>query len=155
MRQEENTVHFRAVTEENFQAVIDMKRPEGEPFVRPNVYSLAQAWLYRDAGNIHPAAIYSSEELVGFMLLDERLEERSLVLWRLMFPEEHQNRGYGTQSIRQLIRLARESGKYDFMLLNCDPENKIGEHVYRKLGFLPTGEIINGEMTYKLRLADA
>lgn len=155
MKREENRVYFRAVTEENFQAVIDMKRPEGEPFVRPNVYSLAQAWLYRDTGRVHPAAIYSGDEPVGFLLLDERPEERSLTLWRIMFPEEHQNRGYGTQAIRQLIQAARESGKYDFLFLNCDPANQIGEHVYRKLGFRPTGEMVNGEMTYRLSLAEA
>lgn len=70
-----------------------------------------------------------------------------------MFPQEHQNKGYGTLAIQQIIRLARDSGKYDFIILDYVPENKIAEHVYQKLGFLPTGEIVNnGEIEMKLIL---
>ena len=43
------------------------------------------------------------------MMLDEDLEERCLVIWRIMFPVEHQNRGYGTQAVREIVRLAGES----------------------------------------------
>lgn len=145
-------IHFRAITEENFGAVIRMTRPEGEGFVASNAYSLAQAWLYRDAGDVFPFAIYSDDEPVGFMLLDEDAEERCLAIWRIMFPVEHQCKGYGTQAISRVIQLARESGKYDEMVIDYVPENKIAEHVYRKLGFEPTGEISSGEIVLKLRL---
>ena len=33
-------------------------------------------------------------------------------------PVEHQNKGYGTQAIQEIIRLAGESGKYDFLILD-------------------------------------
>ena len=35
-------VHFRTITEDNFDAVINMKRPEGEGFVASNAVSLAR-----------------------------------------------------------------------------------------------------------------
>lgn len=144
-------ISFRKITEDNFAAIIQMKRPDGEKFVASNAYSLAQAWLYREAGDVYPFAIYHEETPVGFMMLDEDLEERSLVIWRIMFPEEYQNKGYGTQAIKQIIQLAKDSGKYDFILLDYVPENEIAKHVYEKLGFLPTGEIINnGEIEMKL-----
>lgn len=152
MEPENSAVHFRPVTEENFQTVIAMKRPEGERFVASNAYSLAQAWLYREAGDVYPTVIYAGETPVGFLLLDEDREERCLTLWRIMFPVENQNRGYGTQAVRLLIRLARESGKYDHLLLTCAPANEIGRHVYEKLGFRPTGEICHGEVEYRLEL---
>lgn len=38
-------VNFRKITEENFDAVINMKRPEG---VAPNAVSPARAWPYRN-----------------------------------------------------------------------------------------------------------
>ena len=122
-------INFRAITEDNFSAIIRMKRPEGENFVASNAYSLAQAWLYRDNNDVYPFAIYNEEEPVGFMMLDEDLEERCLVVWRIMFPEEHQNKGYGTAAIKKIVELARESGKYDFLILDYVPENKIAEHV--------------------------
>ena len=143
-------IHFEAITEENFDAVIQMKRPPEEHFVASNAYSLAQAWLYRDAGDVYPFAICNGGAPVGFMLLDEDLEERCLIIWRIMFPPEHQNQGYGTQAIQEIIRMAKESGKYDFLLLNCAPENHIAAHVYEKLGFEPTGVVSHGETELKL-----
>jgi len=143
-------INFRAITEENFGTIIRMKRPDDEHFVASNAYSLAQAWLYRDAGDVYPFAIYDEETPVGFMMLDEDLDEKCLIIWRIMFPVEHQCKGYGTAAIREIIRLAKESGKYDFLLIDYAPDNKIAEHVYTKLGFKPTGKYEYGE--YELRL---
>ena len=145
-------INFKAITEDNFGTIIRMKRPDNEGFVASNAYSLAQAWLYRDNNDVYPFAIYNDEEPVGFMMLDEDLEERCLVIWRIMFPEEHQNKGYGTEAIKKIVELARECGKYDFMILDYVPENKIAEHVYTKIGFRPTGEESNGEIVLRMDL---
>ena len=145
-------VRFRAITEDNFGAIIAMKRPDGEGYVSNNAYSLAQAWLYRDNGDVYPFAIYHDDEPVGFMMLDEDLDEKYLAIWRIMFPVEHQCKGYGTQAIREIIRLARESGKYDYLIIDYVQGNSIAEHVYTKLGFRPTGEISNGEVVMRLDL---
>ena len=143
-------INFRAITEDNFDAIIRMKRPDDEYFVASNAYSLAQAWLYRDAGDVYPFAIYDDETPVGFMMLDEDLDEKCVIIWRIMFPVENQNKGYGTAAICEIIRLAKESGKYDFVLIDYAPDNKIAEHVYTKLGFKHTGVFEHGE--YELRL---
>lgn len=66
-------INFRPITEDNFEQIIKMKRPSDEHFVAPNAYSLAQAWLYRDANDVYPFAIYEDDTAVGFMLLDEDL----------------------------------------------------------------------------------
>lgn len=36
-------IHFKAISEDNFDTIVRMKRPEGENFVATNAYSLAQA----------------------------------------------------------------------------------------------------------------
>ena len=145
-------INFRAITEDNFDDIIRMKRPDDEDFVASNAYSLAQAWLYRDNGDVYPFAIYEDDAPVGFMMLDEDLDERCLIIWRIMFPEENRFKGYGTAAIRRIIDLARESGKYDFLLISYDPENKVAEHVYKKLGFRPTGVFEHGEIELRLDL---
>jgi len=142
-------INFRKIDEDNFETIVRMKNPDAACFVADNCYSLAQAWLYRDNNDVYPFAIYNDEEPVGFMMLDEDLEERCLVIWRIMFPEEQQGKGYGTDAIKKIIELARESGKYDFLIIDYAPENKIAEHVYTKLGFKPTGEISNGEFVLR------
>ena len=144
---------FKGITEENFTDIVKMKRPADEGFVASNEYSLAQAWLYRDNNDVYPFAIYDDQTPVGFMLLDEDLEERYLVIWRIMFPAEYQCKGYGTQAIKKIIQLAKASNKYDYMLIDCVPQNIIAKHVYEKLGFKPTGEIVNnGEIELRLNL---
>ena len=42
-----------------------------------NAYSLAEAWLYKDAGDVYPFAIYNDDTPVGFMMLDEDQAELS------------------------------------------------------------------------------
>ena len=147
-------ISFRKITEENFKAIIEMKRPEGENYVASNAVSLAQAWLYRENRDVYPFAIYAGDRPVGFMLLDEDLEKRRLLLWRIMFPPEHTGKGYGTEAIRLLISLARKSGKYDGLFLTYAPDNVIAEHVYKKLGFTLTGETNEeyGELEMCLKL---
>jgi len=90
-----------------------------------------------------------TEENFDAMLVDEDLEERSLVIWRIMFPSEHQNKGYGTKSIEKIVQMAKESGKYDYMVIDYVPENNVAGHVYEKVGFRPTGELSNGEIVMR------
>ena len=42
-------------------------------------------------------------------------------------------------------QLARESGKYDFMIRDYAPGNERARHSYEKVGFYDTGEMENGE----------
>lgn len=143
-------INFRRITEDNFEEIVRMKRPADEHFVASNTYSLAQAWLFREANDVYPFAIYEDDAAVGFMLLDEDLEERCLIIWRIMFPEENAGKGYGTEALRLIVRLAGESGKYDFMILQCAPDNLRAHHVYEKVGFRDTGEINDGESVMRL-----
>ena len=144
-------ISFRKITEDNFDAIIAMKRPEGENFVASNAYSLAQAWLYREDGDVFPCAIYEEERCVGFLLLEEDMEEQQLILWRIMFPEEHTGKGYGTAAVALLLGLARECGKYKELVLDCHPGNAVARHVYEKLGFVPTGVVSHGSDELRVR----
>lgn len=145
-------INFRKITEENFETIISMKRPEGEKYVRSNAVSLAQAWLYRENGDVFPCAIYDDDTPVGFMLLEEDMEREKLLLWRIMFPQEYVNRGFGTQAIRLLIKMAKESCRYQGLYLTYAPDNAVAKHVYYKLGFRPTGEMEHGELEMYLEL---
>lgn len=145
-------INFRPITEENFDAIIQMKRPDGENFVASNAVSLAQAWLYRDDGDVFPCAIYEDDTVVGFLLLEEDMEENRLDLWRIMVPPENEGKGYGTAAVKLLIQYARDSGRYQNLGLLCSPDNHAARHIYDKLGFQPTGEICYGDVEMRLPL---
>ena len=66
-------IELKLVDESSFQAVLDLKISEADErarFVSPNVRSLADAWLYRENGDVFPMAIYWNELVVGFLLLE-------------------------------------------------------------------------------------
>lgn len=145
-------VNFRKITEDNFDAIIKMKRPEGENFVASNAVSLAQAWLYGDDGDVFPFAIYDDDTVVGFMLLEEDMDEKRLDLWRVMLPPEHEGKGYGTAAVKLLIQYAKDAGRYQSIGLLCGPKNHKARHIYDKLGFQPTDEICYGDVEMRLIL---
>lgn len=145
-------INFRKITEDNFDAIIKMKRPDGENFVASNAHSLAQAWLYRDDGDVFPFAIYNGDTVVGFMLLEEDMDEERLDLWRIMFPPENEGKGYGTAAIQLMIQYAKDSGRYKSIGLLCGPNNHNARHIYDKLGFKPTGNICYGDEEMRLEL---
>ena len=145
-------INFRNVTEENFSAIINMKHPEGESFVASNCYSLAQAWLYREDGDIFPFAIYCDDTPVGFIMLEEDTEESKLWLWRILISAEYIGMGYGTEAIRLLARYVQKSGKYNALYLDCNEKNTIAMHVYQKIGFQFTGDRNHGDLEMCLDL---
>lgn len=145
-------VNFRKITEENFDAIIKMKRPDGENFVASNAVSLAQAWLYRDDGDVFPFAIYDDDTVVDFMLLEEDMEDERLDLWRIMVSPEHEGQGFGTAAVKLMIQYAKDSGRYKRIGLLCGPKNHNARHIYDKLGFRPTGEICYGDVEMRLEL---
>lgn len=67
-----------------------------------------------------------------------------------MFPEENAGKGYGTEALKLIVKLTKESGKYDFMIIQCALDNKRARHVYEKAGFYDTGEIEDGESVMRL-----
>lgn len=146
-------INFRAITEDNFDAVIQMKRPDGEKFVASNAVSLAQAWLYRENGDVFPFAVYDGDMAVGFMLLEEDMDQDELILWRMMLPPEHEGKGYGTAAVKLLIQYAKASGRYKKLTLLCAEKNVKARHIYEKLGFQPTGEIRYGDIDMELELS--
>ena len=147
-------INFRKITEDNFDAIVKMNCRDGEKFVASNVRSLAQAWLYRDNGDVFPFAIYNDDTVVGFMLLEEDAGEDKLMLWRMMIALEQEGKGYGNEAVKRLIALAAESKKYEALYLDCNIHNSIAKHIYEKNGFVPTGDINHGDMEMKYQLRD-
>lgn len=143
-------VHFQKITEENFRRVLAVDPGDGGRFTASVAVSLAQAWLYYENHDVYSFAVYDGGTLVGFMQLDEELEERCMCLWRVMIDVSHQGRGLGTAAVEQLIALVRESGKYDCIELGCNPENVCAMHIYEKLGFRPAGPVEEGELPMRL-----
>ncbi len=145
-------VEFRRIDEENFYPLLKLDPGDGGRFVASPAVSLAEAWLYYEAHNTYPFAVYEGEELVGYIMVHEDLNRKVLFLWRLAIAKEHQGQGYGTAALRKLITLTRESGKYACLVIGYEEGNERARHIYEKLGFRPVGKEPGGETILRLDL---
>ena len=145
-------ITFRTIDKNNFYPLLELDPGDGGKFVASNAVSLAEAWLYYEAHDTYPFAVYHGEELVGFMMAHEDMSRKALFLWRLAIAKEHQGKGYGTAALRKFIDLTRESGKYDCLIIGYEDGNARAGHMYEKLGFRPTGVMEDGETILRLDL---
>ena len=73
-------------------------------------------------------------------------------LWRLLIGAEHQGRGYGTAILDEVVALLRAEGVTE-LLTSYVPGEGTPEPFYRRYGFVPTGEVEDGEVVLRLDLS--
>ncbi len=135
-------IEFREITEENFYDVISLEvstEQHEAKFVAGNVKSLAEAWLYREAGDVFPYAIYAHDELVGFILIDIDDETSEYMIWRMMIDKNHQGKGYGQKVVEKVIEIAQSRDDTDTVIANYVKGNDAMQSIVTRLGFKQTG----------------
>ena len=117
--------------------------------VAPVTVSFAQALLPEtiDGASVVPwiRGVRAGGQWVGFVMVAEPTEHHPVpYLWRLLIDRAHQGRGIGTLILDALIEQCRAWG--------CDTlevtwEEGIGSprRFYEQYGFVPTGNVIDGE----------
>ena len=146
-------INIKNITDNNFREVIKLKVDESQSkYVATNVYSLAQAWVNQDLAR--PYAIYNDDTLVGFFMLDWDESERSVGIWRFMIDINHQSKGYGKQAMYEIIKMIKESNKFDFIHLEYVPENEVARKLYYLVGFRENGDMDGDEIVMIYPLTD-
>jgi diamine N-acetyltransferase len=143
-------VHFRDINGVNLDQCVALKVRDDQPFVAPNVYSIAQAGV--EPGWV-TKAIHSDGTMVGFAMytIDEKLSE--LYLCRFMIDKNHQGKGYGLAALELLKEIALAEPGVTRMRLSTSPDNHNGIRMYERFGFVDTGEIEDGEEVFVLELS--
>jgi diamine N-acetyltransferase len=144
------TVELREVTSETVRAICRLKvAADQEAFVAPNAVSIAEAYFHPNAWF---RAIYADGEPVGFVMLDDDASKSSYNLWRLMVADGFQGRGYGRRAVELLIDYVRSRPGATALTTSWVPGERGPAEFYRKLGFVPTGEMDEGEVVGRLAL---
>jgi diamine N-acetyltransferase len=143
-------VELREITGETVRAICRLEvAPEQTAFVAPNAVSFAEAYFEPKAWF---RAIYADDEPVGFAMLSLDPEKPEYYLWRLMIAAGAQGRGYGRAAVRLLVDHVRTLPGATELLVSWVPADGGPEPFYRGLGFIPTGEIHEGEAVTRLAL---
>lgn len=81
--------------------------------------------------------VYREGTLVGFALL-RKYDETGYFLWNYAIDAKYQNRGFGTEILRELISIMRDEYGADELSTTYIFGNEHAKHVYEKVGFIET-----------------
>jgi RimJ/RimL family protein N-acetyltransferase/ribosomal protein S18 acetylase RimI-like enzyme len=124
--------------------------------VAPMLYSFRDA-LFPDVVDGAPLVprmrgIMADGERTGFMMTAEVTPQHTKpYLWRLLIDRMHQRRGIGGRALALLTERLRAEG-HTQLTTSWGPGTGTPEQFYRKLGFVPTGEMDGEEVVGALDL---
>ena len=138
-----NMVTLREITVENFWDVISLcVSPEQEKLVLSNAVSIAQSKVQPEC---IPLAIYSDEELVGFLMYCVDRDDNEYWLYRIMIDQRHQGKGYGRQAMEQVIGIMERDKDRHRIYLGVHRDGGASVKLYESLGFVFTGDVYGEE----------
>lgn len=144
------TVELQPITRESWYECICLEvDPSQTNFVAKNAFSLAQA-AYEPENC--PFGIYANGEMVGFLMYNYDHDLKIWGLCRLMIDRRYQKHGYGEAAILKLLDLIREKYGPISFYVSYEPDNKVAERLYSKVGFEKTGDILCGEVLMVIQL---
>ena len=151
-------LEIRPVTKENWEALIKLKvRQDQRNFVASNLYSIAQAQFgdeFEGHWDLFPYGIYDSDAPVGFLMYALRFEhpKHQAFIQRLMVDENFQGKGFGRYGMEWMLEVFRADERINTVAISYEPENEGARKLYASLGFVETGEVIEGEVVDILKL---
>jgi len=137
------SVSLSPITPENWRACAGLEvGGSQQEFVAPVTYYLSLCAY--DGGPWSPLAVQVKGEVVGFVMWAIDDEEGSFWIGGLVIDRRHQRRGYGRSVVEQLVGRAERERRQ--VALSYEAENVAARSLYRELGFVETGETVDGEI---------
>jgi diamine N-acetyltransferase len=105
-------------------------------------------------------ALYVAGSPVGFVMLSDNIPpERTeylgpYFLWRLLVDARHQGRGYGRAALDLVVDYVRTRPNAETLFTSVVPGERSPVEFYVKYGFVPTGEVFDGEPVLALPLGN-
>lgn len=140
-------VSLREITEKNWYEATKLKVAESQKgTVAENVYSIAESKFYP---TYEIRGIYAYEKMVGFAFYGFDTDENENWIARIMIDEVSQQKGFGAKAVHLILERFKERNEGNYVKLSFVEGNETAEKLYEKIGFVKTGEIIDGEIVMK------
>jgi diamine N-acetyltransferase len=144
-----SSVSLAEIDADNWRSVAALRvRPGQTQFVADAAYYLC---LCHYGGDWRPLAVVVNGSVVGHVMWAVDHTDGSHWIGGMMIDVASQGRGYGTATIRRLLDRFTAAGATQ-AALSYDPENLRAAEVYRRLGFVETGETEGREVVARCRL---
>lgn len=135
------TIALQPVDATTIDAVLDLKvMKQQEAFVASTAKSLAYAYAFREVTT--PYAIFSGNQLVGYLSVIFDTEEQLYTLWHFLIDKTYQGQGYGKQALAEIIKVIKQENnrKSDTLALTVEEENHVARKLYESMGFYYTNQ---------------
>ncbi len=146
------------ISSDNVNTVYDVATHHSQRrFVAPMPWSFTNALIPRPGPDDHPTVpwlrgVQADGEMVGFVMTAENTDlTPEPYLWRLLIDRRHQHRGIGTFVLNELTRRYRQAG-LPSLLVNWVDGHGSPRAFYERYGFVPTGNLDDGEVEARLML---
>ena len=151
MSESNQVITLREINEENYEECIALDvNEEQRAFVASNIYSIAQAYIYRETVKLF--GIYAEEILRGFVMLNLEKEKDEYWICRFMIDKNYQRIGYGKEAMKEIVEFLKKEGTRNIKI-SFEPENIPAMRLYSACGFKETGEVDeDGEIIMELKV---
>lgn len=148
-------VTLATLTRENWRDCARLELAPGqERLVASNLASIAES---RFEPHYEPRAIYADGQMAGFLMYCPDVEtDQEGVFWvfRLMTDQRLQRKGIGSRAIELALGEIAERGGRTVKISHV-PDNVVAAALYKRLGFVPTGEVEEGEVVLAMELEES
>ena len=142
-------IQLQPVTKENLDEVLCLRINEDQAgFVSTTAESLAQAYVYRETA--FPFAVYSDQEVVGFIMMGFYEAKNYYTLWKLLIDRDHQHKGCGRKALELGIAFLKDCFDVREIYTGVIPGNDAAKKLYESMGFRETGLFENGMLEMRL-----
>lgn len=146
-------ITFVRINEENFIDAFQLElRKDQERFVSHPIRSLAQAYVYYQ--QCTPFGIYYEGTMVGYVMVIYDYDMDEYNIWHMMIDKKYQGRGYGKAAMEVCLDYiaSKPFGVSNRVVLTCHMENSFALALYRRFGFVETGNCDDEEIELALQL---
>lgn len=143
-------IRFETINPDNWRLGLKVSQ-EQKRFVADDMRLLARAYAYRSERS-NAYIIYNDDIPIGMALYYDCDELSAYDLSQIFIDERYQNRGFGTEATRQILKLMEADGKYDKVVLCYIDGNEAAKSMYEKLGFYLTGDCEENEIVMEKML---
>ena len=123
----------------------ERKCPLDEQWVTSTAFSIVQS-VYEPEWESR--LIYDDDKIIGFVFYGMWPDKNAPLLCRYTIDVEQQGKGYGQQALPIVIGEMIHQYNCEHIYLTLEESNTRALHIYRKFGFIPTGEMDEGESVY-------
>lgn len=144
-------IHLEPITRDNWREATFIstdpmhKCPLDEEWIASTAFSIVQSvfepeWESR--------VIMDDDKMIGFAFYGLWEKKNAPLFCRYTIDYDEQGKGYGQAALPIIIEAIKKQYRCEQIYLTLEEENHRAVHIYKKFGFVPTGEYDEGEAIY-------